>query len=241
MLLLASEAVTESKGHVELVKLTHRIYIAEDYFYYRENSVVYIGDTDVTVISATWSPDVANLLTDKIRLVTDKPVKAVINTHFHLDRVGGNPYFKKIGAKIIASNLTTSLMKANWESRLKETQKDYPGYPSIPYTTPDITFDNKYELENGKIQVLYFGPSHTKDNVVVYFPEEKVLFGDCVLKEKLGWLGDADVAEYPKTLERIKKLKIKTIIAGHWSPVHGPELIDQMLGQLKQKEQKNFK
>ncbi len=233
--------MAESEGRVELVKLTDHIYIAEDYFYYRENSVVYIGDKDVTVISATWTPETAQRVIEKIRLITSKPVKAVVDTHFHLDRVGGNSYFKKIGAKIIASKRTASLMEKNWDARLKETQKDYPGYPSIPFIAPDITFDDKYELESGKIQILYFGPVHTEDGVVVYFPEEKVLFGDCILKEKLGWLGDANIAEYPKTLEHIKKLKIKTIIAGHWSSVHGPELIDQMLEQLKQRASKSTK
>lgn len=232
-------SAAEFEGRIDLVKLTDRIYIAEDYFYYRENSAVYIGDKDVTVISATWTPETAKLLAKKIRLITGKPIKAVVDTHFHLDRVGGNSYFKEIGAKIIASKMTTDLMKKNWDTRLKEAQKVYPGYPSIAFTAPDVTFDDKYEIENGKIQILYFGPAHTEDGVVVYFPEEKVLFGDCILKEKLGWLGDANLSEYPKTLERIKKLKIKTIIAGHWSAVHGPELIDQILGQLKQKALKD--
>lgn len=232
-------AFATTSGHLELIKLTDRIYVAEDYFYYRENSAVYIGDKDVTVISATWTPETAKLLVDKVRQITKKPIKAVVDTHYHLDRVGGNPYFKEIGAQIIASKMTAALMKENWESGLKSAQKDYPGFPSIPFTVPDVTFDDKYELEGGKIQVLYFGPSHTKDDLVVYFPEEQVLFGDCLLKEKLGYLGDANLTEYPKTLERIKKLKIKTIIAGHWSSVHGPELIDQVLKLLRQRSSKS--
>jgi metallo-beta-lactamase class B len=237
----AAPAAEKEEGRIDLVKLTEQIYIAEDHFYYRENSAVYIGDKEVTVISATWTPETARLLADKIRSITNKPIKSVVNTHFHFDRVGGNPYFKKIGAKIIASNLTAKLMQKNWDERLKDTQKDYPNYPSIPFVAPDITFNDKYELENGKIQILYFGPAHTEDGVVVYFPDDKILFGDCILKEKLGWLGDANLTEYPKTLERIKKLKIKTIIAGHWSSVHGPELIDTMLDLLKQRESKNKK
>lgn len=230
-----------SEGRVDLVKLTDHIYIAEDHFYYRENSVVYIGKKDVTVVSATWTPVTARLLTDKIRAITNKPITAVVNTHFHLDRVGGNPHFKHIGAKIIASKMTADLMRKNWDARIQEAQKDYPGFPSIDFVPPDITFNDRYELEDGKIQILYFGPAHTEDGVVVYFPEEKILFGDCIVKEKLGWLGDANVSEYPRTLERIKKLKIKTIIAGHWSPVHGPELIDQLLNQLKKRASKSMK
>lgn len=234
----ASAFATTPPGHLELIKVTDHIYVAEDYFYYRENSAVYIGDKDVTVISATWTPETAKLLVNKVRQITKKPIKAVIDTHYHLDRVGGNSYFKSIGAQVIASKMTSALMKENWESGLKSAQKDYPGFPLIPLVSPDITFGDKYELEGGKIQVLYFGPSHTKDDLVVYFPEEQVLFGDCMLKEKLGYLGDANLTEYPKTLERVKKLKIKTIIAGHWSSIHGPELIDQVLELLKQRAQK---
>jgi metallo-beta-lactamase class B len=228
-------ALAAEPPHLDLIRLTDHIYVAEDYFYTRENSAVYIGDKDVTVISATWTPESAKLLVQKVHEITKKPIGAVIDTHYHLDRTGGNPYFKKIGAKIIASKLTAALMKKNWDSNLKSAQKDYAGFPSIPLVAPDMTFDDKYEMEGGKIQVLYFGPSHTEDDVVVFFPDEQILFGDCMLKEKLGYLGDANLKEYPKTLERIKKLKIKTIIAGHWTAIHGPELIDQVLELLKNK------
>lgn len=229
-------AFAAESGRIELIKLTDRIYVVEDSFYYPENSAVYIGDSDVTVISATWTSETAKLLARKIRGLTKKPIKAVINTHYHLDRTGGNPYFKEIGATIIASKLTATLMKKNWESGVKSAQNDYPGFPSIPLVLPDVTFEEKHELQGGKIQVHYFGPAHTEDGVVVYFPEEQVLFGDCMLKEKLGYLGDANLVEYPKTLERIKKLKIKTVIAGHWSSIHGPELIDKVLTLLKRRE-----
>ncbi len=88
-------AAADPVEHLELVKLTDHIYLVKDGFYYPENSVVYIGDNDVTVISATWTPATAQLLTDKIRAITGKPITGVVNTHFHLDRVGGNPHFKK--------------------------------------------------------------------------------------------------------------------------------------------------
>ena len=230
---LTREETSKPSGRVDLVKLTDRIYVVEDTFYYPENSAVYIGENQVTVISATWTPETAKLLVDKIRQLTDKPITAVVDTHFHLDRTGGNPYFKQIGAKIIGSKMTSELMRKNWDERLKGAQKDYENFPQIPLVLPDTTFIDQFDLENGKIQVRYFGASHTEDDVVVYFPDEQILFGDCVLKEKLGYLGDANLAEYPKTLEKIKKLKIKKIIAGHWKAIHGPELIDEELELLK--------
>jgi metallo-beta-lactamase class B len=62
-----------------------------------------------------------------------------------------------------------------------------------------------------------------------------VLYGGCILKEQLGNLALADLVEYPKTLRKLKQLNLgyATIIAGHWSPIHGPELVDQYLQLLK--------
>lgn len=61
------------------------------------------------------------------------------------------------------------------------------------------------------------------------------LDGGCILEEQLGNLTFADRTEYPKTLRKVQQpgLDIKTIIAGHWSAVHGPELIEQYLALLK--------
>src|SRR5215217_6804800 len=139
-------------GRLDLVKLSDRIYISEDHYFHRENSVVYIGDSEVTVLSATWTPGTARLLAEKIRRVTDKPIKAVVNTHHHLDRAGGNPYFKRIGATIIASRKTDSLMTAKWEKSVASARVDFPGYPLVPHVSVDTTFDNIYERENGAIR-----------------------------------------------------------------------------------------
>ena len=84
------------------------------------------------------------------------------------------------------------------------------------------------------MKAIYLGPSHTPDGIFAFFPREKVLYGNCILKEQLGNLDFADLAEYPKTLEKLKRLNLgfTTIVAGHWSPIHGPELIDRYLQLL---------
>nr|QDC28540.1 subclass B2 metallo-beta-lactamase [uncultured bacterium] len=221
------------KPSVSLTHVAGNIYVAEDTFYVKENTVVYVGEKSVTVISATWTPETAKLLVDEIKKVTNKPIGVVVNTHSHLDRTGGNAYFKGLGATILATKQTSQLMKKNWDQSLKAIKKSFPSFPDVPLVLPDITFKDRHDLESGKIQLLYLGPSHTEDQIVAYFPEEKVLDGDCALKEQLGNLSEANIIEYPKTLARMKKLPIQTIIAGHWSPVHGPELIDKYIELLK--------
>jgi len=68
---------------------------------------------------------------------------------------------------------------------------------------------------------------------------EQVLDAGSILKPYLGNLADADLRAYPNTLHRLQRmhLKIRTVIAGHWSAVHGPDLIDQYLRMLQEHSQ----
>jgi metallo-beta-lactamase class B len=211
------------------------IYIAEDQFYEGENSVVYIGDQFVTVIGATWTPETAKLLADEIKKVTDKPIKEIVNTNWHHDRAGGNAFFRSIGSKIYATRKTVDFMKLGWDEMTAIKRKDWATFPELPMTIPDQIQNSNFTLQNGHIRAFYLGPSHTEDGIFVYFPYEKTLYGGCILKEKLGYLGSSNIAEYPKTLQKLKALHLDmdTVISGHWSPIHGPELIDQYLALLE--------
>lgn len=226
---------SDAKSSPSKIKITHLqgpLYIVEDNYWMKENSVFFVGEKGITLISASWTPATAEAIASEIKRVSKKPIQYVVDTHFHVDRAGGNAYFRKIGAKIISTVMTKELMAANWERLIKASKKSWPGFPDVPLVLPDITFENKYVLENGQIELLYLGPSHTKDGIVAYFPKEQILDADCILKEKLGNLDSADLKEYPKTIAKMRKLAVKTIIAGHWSPIHGPELFDQYLALL---------
>lgn len=212
------------------------VYIVEDTFYSKENSVFYVGKDHVTLVGATWTPETARLLDAEIRKVTDKPVREVVNTNYHPDRAGGNAYWKKNGASIVATSLTRDLMEREWDVVVKWTRAGIPDYPDLPVTMPTDVRAADYALQDGRVQVFYLGPSHTRDGVFVYFPEQEVLYGGCIIKEQLGNLTFADVAVYPTTLQRLqqRRLSIRTIVAGHWAPVHDPDLVDRYLALLKE-------
>jgi metallo-beta-lactamase class B len=230
----------EQPRRVVLRHLTGPIYVAEDYYYAKENSAVFVGPDSVTVIGATWSPATAELLAQEIHKITDKPVRDVIDTNYHPDRAGGNAFWKQIGARIVATRMTYDLLTSDWASIVKWTQKGFPDYPTLPLVLPTKTYAGGFELQGGRIRGLYLGPSHTPDGIFVYFPEQQVLYGGCILKEQLGNLAFANLEEYPVTLRNLQHLHlgIKTIIAGHYSPVHGPELIDQYLSLLEMAQKK---
>ncbi|CRY56485.1 MULTISPECIES: subclass B2 metallo-beta-lactamase [Yersinia] len=213
---------------ISLTKLSDNLYVVEDNYYYKENSMVYIGKEHITVIGATWTPDTAKELDLQIKKISKKPVTEVINTNYHTDRAGGNLYWKNNGAEIVSTKMTYDLMSAHWQDIVEFTRKGIPEYPMIPLVLPTKTFDNNFDLQNGEIMTIYTGESHTPDGIFVYFPNEKTLYGNCIIKEKLGNLSSANLKEYPKTLQKLKNLNldIKTVIGGHDSPIHGYELID---------------
>ena len=234
---LAERSALAEDPKLTLTPLKGHLYVVEDYFYSKENSVVYVGKSGVTVIGATWSPETAKLLVAEIRKITAEPIKEVIDTNYHPDRAGGNAYFKSIGTEIISTEMTRDLLRDHWDEMVRYTQKAIPSYPTLPLVLPDKTFAGDFELQGGGIKGIYLGQSHTPDGIFVFFPAEKTLYGNCILKEQLGNLDFANRAEYPKTLQKLKDLNLgfTTIVAGHWSPLHGPELIDRYLQLLEAK------
>jgi len=236
LLVPAGSLALAGEPTVMLSHLRGNVYVVEDTFYSKENSAVYIGTDHVTVVGATWTPETAKLLAGKIAGITKKPITEVIDTNYHPDRAGGNAYFKSIGAKIISTEMTRDLMNKGWDGVVEATHQAMPTYPVLAAILPDTAYPGNFAVQDGNVKAVYLGPSHTPDGIFVYFPQEKVLYGGCILKEQLGNLTYANIEEYPKTLRKLQRLNLgfTTIIAGHYSPIHGPELIDQYIELLTQ-------
>jgi metallo-beta-lactamase class B len=230
---LLSTAFAGKEG-ISLHRLTGPIYLVVDDHYVTTNSLVYIGPSSVTVIGATWTPDTARILAGKIKRLTNRPIREVIDTSPDPEWSGGNGYWKSIGAKILAIDVTAENLKDHWGSTVEACRKNHPDYPELPLVLPTQTYSGEFELQAGHVRAFYLGPSHTRADIFVYFPKEKVLDAGSILKEQLGNMAKADVREYPNTLHKLQDLHldIRTIISGHWSPVHGPELVDHYLQLL---------
>lgn len=142
-----------------------------------------------------------------IRLVQDSlhcKVVMVIPTHFHNDCLGGLQAFHDAGIPSIANELTLELAK------------------NSQVAVPEFSFHKSFTFKVGQEKVLikFLGQGHTRDNVVGYFPSEKVLFGGCLIKEigaSKGYLGDANVEEWSATVKRVKRKfpRVKVVVPGH--------------------------
>lgn len=233
--LIMSGPALADEPEMRLSRLSGPLYLVEDHHFAATNSLVYVGLRYVTVIGATWTPDTARQLSEKIRDVTSLPVREVIDTSPDPEWSGGNVYWKKIGVIIVASDVTCDFLDKHWSETVADIRKSFPDYPDTPLALPTVHHRSNFELQDGAIKAFYLGPSHTDADVFVYFPREKVLDAGSILKEHLGNMAKANVVEYPNTLRKLEALHlpIRTIISGHWSAIHGPELIAQYLQMLQ--------
>lgn len=93
------------------------------------NAAIFVGSRDVTVVDAHSKPSAAAALIAQIKKeVTPKPVRYLVNTHFHWDHTQGDASYKAGGAKvdIIASDMTKQLMTQLQRDRLKESLDSVP-------------------------------------------------------------------------------------------------------------------
>jgi len=86
------------------------------------NAAVFVNSDHVVVVDAHSKPSAAASLIAQIkREVTTKPVRYLVNTHFHYDHTQGDPSYKRQGVKIIASDMTKRLIQENARDRLKDS------------------------------------------------------------------------------------------------------------------------
>jgi len=81
------------------------------------NSTVIVNSEDVFVVDTHINPAVARAVISKIRMITDKPVTHIVNTHWHDDHTNGNHAYRQAfpGVEIVAHRATLKLLKEEWQ------------------------------------------------------------------------------------------------------------------------------
>lgn len=93
------------------------------------NAAIFVNSQDVLVVDAHSKPSAASALITQIREeITPKPVRYLVNTHFHWDHTQGDPAYRAngTGVKIIASEMTKQILAKDGRNRLKESLDGVP-------------------------------------------------------------------------------------------------------------------
>jgi glyoxylase-like metal-dependent hydrolase (beta-lactamase superfamily II) len=202
------------------------------------NSGVIIGDDGVLVVDTTATPAMAKDLIARIRSVTDKPIKYVVLSHYHAVRVlGASAYFSEGAQQIIASRGTYEMIVERGEADMKSEIERFPrlfsGVETVPgLTWPTLVFDQEISLFLGKLEVkiAHLGAGHTRGDTVVWLPSQKVLFsGDLVEYEAACYCGDAQLAQWPATLEALRALGAEKLVPGRGPALTSPAEVNKGL------------
>jgi metallo-beta-lactamase class B len=194
----------------------------EDYGRVPGNGLLIVDGKCGVLVDLPWTNDQTALLFDWAKKELGVNIESVIPTHSHSDCIGGLAEAHSRGAKSYAYEKTASFAK----------EKNEP--------IPQITFKKNMELKCRSIKLIldYQGGGHTLDNIIVWLPTRKILFGGCMVKsvnsKTLGYTKEADLKNWPLTLKKVKEKysQAQLVIPGHGTP-GGLELLDHTLELLK--------
>lgn len=203
----------QQAAKLDLVKVKDDLYVIHN-DYVPGNTTALITNEGVVLVDDKFEIDHASIM-EQLKKVTNQPVKYVINTHFHGDHSGGNAKLQALNAQVVASEA----------ARQKMVETKMPGLPNV-------TLENRLRLYVGgkRVEVHYFGRSHTNGDVVVLFPDHRVIamgdmftFGDAT-PQLVDYSGGGSAVEWTKTVDGALGLDFDTVVPGHGNVTNKQEL-----------------
>ncbi|HTY12414.1 MAG TPA: subclass B1 metallo-beta-lactamase [Bacteroidota bacterium] len=189
------------------------------------NSMYIVTDSGTVMIDTPWDTTQFLPLLDSIRIRHRSNVVLCLATHFHSDRTAGLDFLKQKRIPTFSSKLTFDLCQERHEKQ------------AAYFFTKDTTF-----LVGGHRFFAYYpGEGHTKDNIVVWCDDEKLLYGGCLVKSSdagdLGNLADANTAEWQASIMNVIHHfpEARFVIPGHfgWKDKRGLEHTLKLLEDYK--------
>ena len=163
-----------SKVQIKVTKVSGNIYMLEGA---GGSIAASIGEDGIVIVDDQYAP-----LAEKIQAalknlgITDKPVRFVINTHYHGDHTGGNEPFANTGSTVIAQdNVRKRLESGGTAGNGGSIKMDVK--PASKATLPIITFEHDVTVHlNGEdIRALHFPAGHTDGDSIIFFPKNNVV------------------------------------------------------------------
>jgi glyoxylase-like metal-dependent hydrolase (beta-lactamase superfamily II) len=156
---------------MEVTKVAGNVYMLEGA---GGNIGASVGEDGIVIVDDQFAP-----LADKIRAalkgISDKPVRFVINTHYHGDHTGGNGVFQKDAPVIAHDNVRKRLEEGGTAGNLGSVKFEFK--PDPKEALPIITFDHDVTVHlNGEdIRALHYPHGHTDGDSVIFFPKSNVV------------------------------------------------------------------
>src|SRR6267143_2314222 len=209
-----------SKVQIKTTKVSGNIYMLEGQ---GGNIAASVGEDGIVIVDDQFAP-----LAEKIQAalkelkITDKPVRFVINTHFHGDHTGGNVPFSNAGSTVIAQDNVRKRLEAGGTAgnggSIKMDVK-----PAPKAALPIITFEHDVTVHlNGEdIRALHFPSGHTDGDSIIFFPKNNVVhMGDDFVRYGFPFIDVASGGSVQGMIDAMEKATVQLpadvkVIPGH--------------------------
>lgn len=245
----------------EIIRVTDGVHMAVGYAL--ANSIMIEGEDGVIIVDTTESPASARRILGEFRKITDKPVRAIIYTHFHADHIGGAKVFAGDAGPDVYSHDTTGHLVADSYAMLspiirarsiRQFGNMIPASAFLNcgigprlnlslqggYLPATVTFRDSLEVTiSGVKMVLVHAPGETDDQLFVWLPEKKALLcGDNFYKSfpnlyAIRGTRYRDVREWAESLQKMINLGPEFLVPSHTRPITGAEEIRQRLSNYR--------
>jgi cyclase len=209
-----------SKVQIKVTKVSGNIYMLEGE---GGNIAASVGEDGIVIVDDQYAP-----LTEKIQAalknlgITDKPVRFVINTHYHGDHTGGNVPFANAGSTVIAQDNVRKRLETGGTAGIGGSVKmEIPPAPKA--ALPIITFEHDVTVHlNGEdIRALHFPAGHTDGDAVIFFPKNNVVhMGDDFVRYGFPFIDVASGGSVQGMIDAMEKVPAQLppdvkVIPGH--------------------------
>jgi glyoxylase-like metal-dependent hydrolase (beta-lactamase superfamily II) len=169
--LAAAQDQDLSKVEIKVTKVSGTVYMLEGA---GGNIGASVGEDGIVVVDDQYAP-LAEKIQSALKGVTDKPVRFIINTHYHGDHTGGNAFFQKQAPVIAHDNVRKRLESGGTAGNLGSVSME--NKPAPKEALPILTFDHDVTVHlNGEdIRALHFPSGHTDGDSIIFFPKSNVV------------------------------------------------------------------
>ncbi len=194
---------------------------------FMSNAGFVVTPVGVVAFDALGTPALGRAMLKAIAKVTPQPVVRVIVSHYHADHVYGLQEFKRAGAEIWAHRKAEIYLNSGQASeRLAQRRADL--FPWVDDATrlvpPDVWLDGDTDFKLGgfSFRVVYAGPAHAPEELMLYVVEDRLLFsGDLIFAGRIPFVGNADSKGWLKALGKMIDWHPAVVVPGH-----GPASLD---------------
>lgn len=216
---VSPERIHAGSGHdtlfisrdLQLIRLSERMFVHvswtehEQWGRFSSNGLVYVSGNQAFLFDTPMSDELTEQLILFIYDSLNVTLTGFIPNHWHDDCMGGIDVVHRHGIKSYALELTRTIAKENG------------------ITVPQFGFQDSLIINFSglPIECRFFGAGHSMDNIVVWFPSEKILFGGCLIKDlhstRLGNYVDGDIKAWPVSVQRVMNAypDARYVIPGH--------------------------